>query len=163
MIPASSSSTLRAARKLVTEPLACLERRWTSSTSFGYQQQRSYSAKRPASGKSRRQPQSIPTTTQLKSWTNRPPSNFRTKVNPLDDNPEGTKRPLEPYVLSKRLVDLANNRQLDEAVNMLQNSPLDASNVPTWNTLLLHCMKEKRFKLGYKLFTDVRVLTLNRS
>jgi hypothetical protein len=40
---------------------------------------------------------------------------------------------------------------------MLQNSPLDASNVKTWNTLLLHCMTEKRFKLGYKLFTDVCV------
>ena len=39
---------------------------------------------------------------------------------------------------------------------MLQNSPLDASNVVTWNTLLLHCMTEKRFKLGFKLFTDVR-------
>lgn len=40
---------------------------------------------------------------------------------------------------------------------MLQNSPFDASNVKTWNTLLLHCMKGERFKLGYKLFTDVRV------
>ena len=58
---------------------------------------------------------------------------------------------------------LAKGGRLDEAVDVLQNSPLDASNVTTWNTLLLHCMMDKRFKLGHKLFTDVRApFVLNR-
>ena len=155
MISASSSQTLRAARKLIAEPLACLERRRTWATSLGHQQQRSYSTKGPASDKPRRRPQPVPTTTQSNPRTNRSSSN--PQFNPSNDDPQGTKRLLEPYVLSKRLTNLADQGQLDEAVHMLQNSPLDASNVATWNTLLLHCMKEQRFKLGYKLFTDVRV------
>jgi len=89
--------------------------------------------------------------------------NLQTKANSSGDISERPKRLLEPYVLSKRLIDLAGRGQLDEAVDLLQNSPLDASNVPTWNTLLLHCMMEKRFKLGHKLFTDVRApFILNR-
>ena len=51
---------------------------------------------------------------------------------------------------------MAKGGRLDEAVNVLQNSPLDASNVPTWNTVLLFCVMERRFKLGFKLYTDVR-------
>ena len=151
----ASSSTLRAARKLVAEPLVCLEQRWTSTTSFGHQQ-RNYDTGRPASEKPRRQPHPIPTTTQLKPRKDKLPSNSRVKANPSNANPEGTKRLLEPYVLSQRLTNLAKQGQLDEAVDMLRNSPLDASNVATWNTLLLHCMMEKRFKLGHKVFADVR-------
>ena len=64
---------------------------------------------------------------------------------------------LRPYILSQRLSHLVLQGKLDEAVTLLQNSPLDASNVKTWNTLLLHCMKNRRFKLGYKMFTDVSV------
>jgi hypothetical protein len=165
MISASSSSTLRAARKLIAEPLACLEHHLTPSSSLGHQQKRSYNTERPTSEKPRRQPpQALPTTTQLKPRTNRFPPNSQAKVKPSNDNPERPKRLLEPYVLSRRLANLATQGRLDEAVDMLQNSPLDASNVITWNTLLLHCMKDNRFKLGFKMFTDVRSpLALNRS
>lgn len=157
MISASSSSILRTARKLIAEPVACLEPRWTRTTSLGHQQQRSYNTERPASEKPRRRlPQSVPTTRQSEVRENRFPSHTRAKVKPPNENSEKTKRLLEPYVLSQRLTDLATRGRLDEAVDMLQNSPLDASNVATWNTVLLHCMVEKRFKLGYKLFIDVR-------
>jgi hypothetical protein len=153
----ASSSTLRAARKLIAEPIACLEYRWTRTTSLGHQQQRSYNTERPASEKPRRRlPQSIPTTRQSEVRENRFPSHTRAKVKSPNENSEKPKRLLEPYVLSQRLTDLATRGRLDEAVDMLQNSPLDASNVATWNTVLLHCMVEKRFKLGYKLFIDVR-------
>jgi hypothetical protein len=37
----------------------------------------------------------------------------------------------EPFVFSERLTDLASQGQFDEAVVMLQNPPLDASNVTT--------------------------------
>ena len=153
MISASSSSTLRAARKLIAEPLVCLEHRRTWVAPLGQQQRRGYNTERPASEKSRRQPpQPVPTTTQSRR---RLPKNSRVKPDSSDGNPGRPKRLLEPYVLSKRLTNLVSQGQLDEAVTMLQNSPLDASNVTTWNTLLLHCMTEKRFKLGRKLFTDV--------
>ena len=89
--------------------------------------------------------------------SNRLPQYPKVKTDPSNDTPERPKRLLEPYVLSKRLGNLASQGQLDEAVDMLQNSPLDASNVKTWNTVLLHCMMKKRFKMGYKLFTDVRL------
>ena len=155
MISASSSSTLRAARKLIAEPLVCLKHHRTWAASLDQQRRRGYNTERPASEKSRRQPpQPVPTKTQSKR---RLPQNSQVKADSPDGNPEGPKRLLEPYVLSKRLVSLASQGQLDEAVTKLQNSPLDASNVATWNTLLLRCMMEKRFKLGYKLFTDVHI------
>lgn len=153
----SSSSTLRAARKLITEPLVCVERYRTFATSRGHQP-RSHNTERPASEKPHRNPQPAPATTQLKTRINRLPQNSQSKANPSNGDPEREKRLLEPYVLSQRLVKLATQGQLDEAVHMLQNSPLDASNVATWNTILLHCMMEERFKLGYKLFVDVRAL-----
>lgn len=157
MIPVSSASTLRAARKLIAEPLVCLEHRRTWAASLGQQQRRSYSADKSTPEKPRRQPpQSIPATAQLEPRKNRFPRNSQVKTDPSSDSPEKPKRLLDPYVLSQRLTKMASQGQLDEAVDMLQNSPLDASNVVTWNTLLLRCMTEKRFKLGYKLFTDVR-------
>jgi len=152
----ASSSTLRIARKLTTEPIACIERRWTLAAPLGHQPQRSYSTNRPVSEKPRRRPQPVPGATRPNHRTNRVSSNPQVKGNSSGDILERPKRPLEPYVLSKRLTDLAERGRLDEAVDLLQNSPLDASNVPTWNTLLLRCMMEKRFKLGHKLFIDVR-------
>ena len=154
MISVSSSSTLRAARKLFAEPVICLEHRWTWTAS----QKRGYTTERPASEKPCRQPpQPVPTTTQLRPRTNLSPPESQVKPNPSNGNEEKPKRLLRPHVLSKRLSDLASQGQLDQAVDTLQNSPLDASNVATWNTILLHCMMENRFKLGYKLFTDVRI------
>jgi len=165
MISAASSSTLRGARKLIAEPLVCFERRRTWATSLGHQQRQGYSTESPASDKPGRQPpQPIPATTQLKPRTKRFPPHSKVKANISSDNSEGPKRLLKPYVLSQRLTNLASQGRSDEAVDMLRSSPLDASSVATWNTLIWHCMKEKRFKLGYKLLTDVRApLTLNRS
>lgn len=63
---------------------------------------------------------------------------------------------LEPHVLSARLKKLCDAGNTDAAVTMLKNSPLDAQNTPVWNTLIWECMKAKRYKLAYQLFTDVR-------
>ena len=62
---------------------------------------------------------------------------------------------LEPHVLSERLKKLCNANQLDTAVSLLKNAPLDAQNTPVWNTLIWEAMKAKRFKLGYELYIDV--------
>jgi len=64
-------------------------------------------------------------------------------------------RLLEPHVLSSRLKKLCDAGKIDSAVSMLKNAPLDAQNTPVWNTLIWECMKTKRFKLAYQLFTDV--------
>ena len=154
----ASSSTLRAARKLIVEPLVCLEHHRTWTASLSQLQQRSYHKGGPASEQQPRQPpHSVPTAPRLGPRTKRSSSNSQIKTKTPGGNPERPKRLLEPYVLSRRLTALASRGQLNDAVVMLQNSPSDATNVKTWNTLLLHCMMEKRFKLGYKLFTDVRV------
>lgn len=85
-----------------------------------------------------------------------PPSDFPRKspsvTNAGDDRPI---RLLQPHVLTQRLTKLATEGKLDEAVHMLQNAPKDASNVITWNTLIWHCLKAYRFKMGYKLYVDV--------
>lgn len=157
MISASSSSALRVARRLVVEPLVCLEhhRIWTASLS--QQQQRGY-AEGPASEQpGRKPPQPVSTTSRLGPRKNRPLSNPKIKTETPGGNSERPKKFLEPYVLSRRLIGLASQGRLYDAAAMLQNSPSNAPNVKTWNTLLLHCMKKKHFKLGFKLFTDVRL------
>lgn len=65
------------------------------------------------------------------------------------------KRLLEPHVLSKRLRKLCDEGNLDQAVDMLKNAPLDAQAVPVWNTLIWEALKGQRWNLSYKLFTDV--------
>ena len=156
MISASSSSTLRAARRLVVEPLICLGNRQSRTEPLGPQKRQSHKTGTPVSERPPRQPpQPVPKSTRLKPGSSRP-SAWKAKAKSPDDGRERPKKLLQPYELSTRLVKLASEGQLDEAIVMLQNSPLDASNVKTWNTLLLQCMKEERFKLGYKLYIDVR-------
>jgi hypothetical protein len=70
---------------------------------------------------------------------------------------QGLKRLLTPYALSGRLRGLAERGQLSNAVEMVQNAPMDACNVSVWNTIIFLCMKASRFKLAYKLYTDVRL------
>jgi hypothetical protein len=67
----------------------------------------------------------------------------------------GPKKLLQPHVLSARLKKLSNDGKLDDAIEMLKNSPLDAQNVPVWNTMVWECLKAKRWALAYKLYTDV--------
>lgn len=156
MIRASSSTTLKAARKHIVKSLICLEHHRAWAASLGRKQQRTYVTKTSGSEQQRGQPfQPVPTATQTGPRTDRSSSNPRVKPKSPGGNPE-SQRMLRPYVLSRRLTGLASRGQLDEAIVMLQNSPSDASNVKTWNTLLWLCMKNQRFKLGYKLFSDVR-------
>jgi len=70
---------------------------------------------------------------------------------------EPSKRLLRPPVLSARLKKLCDEGEVDAAVSMLKNAPLDAQNTPVWNTLIWECMKSKRFKLAYQLFVDVSI------
>ncbi|KIL70065.1 hypothetical protein M378DRAFT_116858 [Amanita muscaria Koide BX008] len=70
--------------------------------------------------------------------------------------PKTDMKMLEPHVLSKRLKKLCDANQIDAAVSMVKNAPLDAQNAPVWNTLIWEAMKAKRFKLAYLLFTDMK-------
>ncbi|KAF8639706.1 hypothetical protein AX17_000968 [Amanita inopinata Kibby_2008] len=63
---------------------------------------------------------------------------------------------LEPHALSSRLKKLCAANQIDAAVSMLKNAPLDAQNTPVWNTLIWETMKAQRFKLGYQLYVDMK-------
>ncbi|KDQ64497.1 hypothetical protein JAAARDRAFT_118172 [Jaapia argillacea MUCL 33604] len=65
-------------------------------------------------------------------------------------------RLLEPHVLSSRLKALCERGQVDQAVALLKSSPLDAQNPPVWNTLISECLKAKRYKLSYDLYTDMK-------
>jgi hypothetical protein len=68
---------------------------------------------------------------------------------------EPPKRLLLPHVLSARLKKLCDEGNVDNAVSLLKNAPLDAQNTQVWNTLIWECMKAKRFRLSYELFIDV--------
>lgn len=64
-------------------------------------------------------------------------------------------RLLKPRELSQRLKALSEHGKVAEAVAMLKSSPIDAQNVPVWNTLIWECFKAKQFKLAFRLYTDV--------
>ena len=70
---------------------------------------------------------------------------------------------LEPHVLSNRLLKLCEAGKLDDAINMLKNSPRDAQNAVVWNTMIWECMKDAQYQLAYKLYTDVRVFSIDMS
>ncbi|KAJ8453558.1 hypothetical protein ONZ45_g19669 [Pleurotus djamor] len=63
---------------------------------------------------------------------------------------------LEPHVLSGRLKKLCDAGKIDDAITALKNAPLDAQNVPVWNTLIWECMKAQKYASAYKLFTDMK-------
>jgi hypothetical protein len=154
MISASSSSTFRAVRKLAVRPLVFLEchRTWPVLLS-----QRGYHAEGQTSEQRRQPPQPVPASSRMR------PKKGQSLSDPSDDNPGRPRVPRNPHALSKKLTNLHARGRLDEAVLLLQSLPPVASNVKTWNTLLRLCMMEKRFKLGYKLFTHVCVpFVLNR-
>lgn len=84
---------------------------------------------------------------------------FRSRhYDPSQQEAKSGVRLLEPHVLSARLKKCCDAGNVDEAVAMLKNAPLDAQNTPVWNTLIWECMKVKRFQLGYQLFIDVMSL-----
>ncbi|KAI0322443.1 hypothetical protein OF83DRAFT_1049291 [Amylostereum chailletii] len=65
-------------------------------------------------------------------------------------------RLLMPFELSRRITSLCNKDNVDGAVELLQNSPLDAQNIKVWNTLIQQCFEAKRYKLAFRLFTDLK-------
>lgn len=72
------------------------------------------------------------------------------------EQPEEGPRLLRPSVLSERIKKLCQEDQLDDAVAMLKNAPLDAQNTIVWNTMISESMKQRRYKLAYQLYIDVR-------
>lgn len=69
---------------------------------------------------------------------------------------EDEKRLLRPAVLSERIQRLCRQGNIDDAVLMLKNAPLDAQNTIVWNTMMSEALKVKRFKLAYQTYIDVR-------
>lgn len=108
----------------------------------------------------RRQPPSLP---QARPSLEKPVPKYRSKhydsISP--SNEPTAKILLEPHILSGRLKKLCDDRRIDDAVAMLKNSPLDAQNVPVWNTLIWECLKAERFRLGYDLYIDVCLLNIS--
>lgn len=71
------------------------------------------------------------------------------------------KRPLlQPYELSRRLIALCEQGDVDLAVSALQRAPRNAQNIKVWNTIIQQCMSAKKYKLAYSVFTDVCTLLL---
>lgn len=67
----------------------------------------------------------------------------------------GTPPLLQPYELSRRLIELCKQGDVDLAIDMLQRAPKNAQNIKVWNTLIQHCMDAKKYKLASRVFTDV--------
>ncbi|TFK55699.1 hypothetical protein OE88DRAFT_1672547 [Heliocybe sulcata] len=66
------------------------------------------------------------------------------------------KKLLSPPRLARRLQSLCAEGDIDGAVTMLKNMPLDTQTPFVWNTLMQECMRVGRYKLAYKLFTDMK-------
>jgi hypothetical protein len=74
---------------------------------------------------------------------------------PQSSAKRGTRPLLQPYELSKRLITLCRRGDVDLAVDMLQRAPKNAQNIKVWNTLIQQCMDAQKYKLAYRVFTDV--------
>ena len=74
--------------------------------------------------------------------------------NPKVDD-EDWKKPLDPYILAKRIRKFCEEGKVDDAVAYLKNAPRDAMNTIVWNTMLWEAMKVSRFQLAYSLYIDV--------
>lgn len=71
-------------------------------------------------------------------------------------NPADTKRLLSPYTLAGRLRALCDKGAMDDAVEMLKNTPLDAQNIKVWNAMITSAFVARRYRLAWELFVDVR-------
>ncbi|KAH8999037.1 hypothetical protein EDB92DRAFT_2111135 [Lactarius akahatsu] len=63
---------------------------------------------------------------------------------------------LQPYELSKRLIELCERGDVYLALNVLQHAPKNAQNVKVWNTLIQKCMKAEKYKLAFHVFVDMK-------
>lgn len=129
----------------------------SSSTHFKYTLSKRGIAHVPARSKNTASPREPPPRTGA-SATNASKRSPRVRPGARSTTPDATHYLLTPYELSSRILKLHAARKLDEAVELLQNSPLDAQNIKTWNTLLSGCMKDARYKLAWSLFVDVSSL-----
>ncbi|KAJ8461975.1 hypothetical protein ONZ51_g11205 [Trametes cubensis] len=79
-------------------------------------------------------------------------------VAPTQENGEEQeqKRLLRPHILSRRLMTMCREGKLDEAFEYLQSLPLDAQNVPVWNTLILNAGRAERYRLMYQIYTEMK-------
>lgn len=69
--------------------------------------------------------------------------------------------PLRPNDLARRLKQICDEGHFDEAVSVLKSAPVGAQNTPVWNSVIWECLKSGKYKLAFKLFTDVCPLTLH--
>lgn len=127
----------------------------SSSTHFKYTLSKRGIAHVPARSKNTASPREPPPRTGA-SATNASKRSPRVRPGARSTTPDATHYLLTPYELSSRILKLHAARKLDEAVELLQNSPLDAQNIKTWNTLLSGCMKDARYKLAWSLFVDLK-------
>ncbi|GJJ15628.1 hypothetical protein Clacol_009906 [Clathrus columnatus] len=63
---------------------------------------------------------------------------------------------LTPVILSARITKLFQQGRLQEAINMVKYSPLDAQNAAVWATLIGFVMSEKKYKEAFRLFTEMK-------
>ncbi|KAF5331634.1 hypothetical protein D9611_007675 [Ephemerocybe angulata] len=73
-----------------------------------------------------------------------------------EDVEEDSHKPLDPYVLGKRIRRLCDEGKIDEAVTMLKTAPRDAMNAVVWNTMMWEALKAQRFQLAHALYVDMK-------
>ncbi|KAG7096967.1 hypothetical protein E1B28_004364 [Marasmius oreades] len=88
--------------------------------------------------------------------TDSEPKRYRSKHYDSLGNTTLPKKLLEPHVLSTRLKTFCGQGKIEAAISALKHAPLDAQNVPVWNTLIWECMKAERFKQAYDLYIDMK-------
>ncbi|KAH9899807.1 hypothetical protein C8Q73DRAFT_639742 [Cubamyces lactineus] len=66
------------------------------------------------------------------------------------------KRLLQPHILSRRLTTMCREGRLDKAFEYLQTLPLDAQNVPVWNTLISHAGEAQRYRFMYQIYIEMK-------
>ncbi|KAI0677483.1 hypothetical protein C8Q78DRAFT_1159874 [Trametes maxima] len=78
----------------------------------------------------------------------------RSEGNSVDE--QQRPRRLRPHEVSQNITKLCQDRKVDEAVEYLQNLPLDAQNTINWNILIYHASNARRFRLAHQVYLDMK-------
>lgn len=64
---------------------------------------------------------------------------------------------LKPHKVSIAVKALAEQQELDKAIEYVSNLPSAALNTPVWNTLISEVYKARKFNLAWQLYNTVRL------
>jgi hypothetical protein len=62
-----------------------------------------------------------------------------------------------PYDNAVKAATIASRGDLENALEMIKNSPIESQSTKVWNTLIKQAVVAERFKMSYNIFIEARI------